>query len=222
VGTVSSGYDGGRVVVDTSTISQAIARLSNGLKVFDTNGDTVGRVYQYVPGSEWIAVEKGTFSSKDLFIPVTAIDYLDKDGVHLRVTKDVLKDAFIVNPGRDQVDVVAGPAGAVAVETVSSGSDGGRLVVDSTTINMAIERLGKGPQVYDAAGEKVGRVYMYDPNSGWIVVEKGRISPKELYFPVTLVEYLDDDGVHLRVTKDVLKDAFAVRPASVTFVETSV
>jgi hypothetical protein len=35
---------------------------------------------------------------------------------------------------------------------------------------------------------------------------------------VTTIEYLDNDGVHLRVTKEVLKDAFVVQPASVTFV----
>ncbi len=220
VGTVASGYDGNRVVVDSTTISQAIGRLENGLKVYDSNSAKVGRVYQYTPGSDWIVVEKGVFSS-DLYVPVTAIDYLDGDGVHLRVTKDVLKDAFVVRPADLTVDVVAGPSGAVAVETVSSGYDGSRLVVDSTTINLAIQRLGKGPKVYDSTGKEVGRVYQYDPAGGWIEVEKGKLFPRDLFIPVTAVDYLDNDGVHLRVTKDVLQDAFVVQPATVTFVTTT-
>ncbi|MDB5056803.1 MAG: hypothetical protein JWO59_275, partial [Chloroflexi bacterium] len=222
VGTVTSGYDGSRVVVDDSTISQAIDRLANGLKVYDSNGETVGRVYQYVPGSNWIAVEKGAFSPNDLFIPVTAVEYVDYDGAHLRVSKDVLQNAFVVKPIMVDAAVVTGPGDVVAVDTASSGIDAGRLLVDSTTINLAIAHLGKGPKVYDSVGEMVGRVYRYDPAGGWIDVEKGEISPKDLFVPVSTVEYLDKDGAHLRVTKDVLKDAFTVQPATVTFVATTV
>jgi hypothetical protein len=222
VGTLPSGYDGGRVVVDSSTISEAIERLDNGLKVYDSNGDKVGRVYQYVPGSDWIVVEKGAFSTNDLYVPVTAIDYLDGDGVHLRVTKEVLKDAFVVRPSNVTIDMATGPAGSVVVDTVASDDDGSRVIVDGTTISVAIERLGQGPKVYDLNGKEIGRVYQYDPASGWMVVEKGKLFPKDLYVPVTAVEYLDDDGIHLRVTREVLKDAFVVQPANVTFVATVV
>ena len=61
-----------------------------------------------------------------------------------------------------------------------------------------------------------------NPASGWMVVEKGKLFPKDLYVPVTAVDYLDGDGVHLRVTKDVLQNAFVVQPANVTFVATVV
>jgi hypothetical protein len=152
---------------------------------------------------------------------VTAIDYLDGDGVYLRVTKDVLKDAFVVKPANVTVDVVAAPAGAVAVETVAGGSDGSRVVVDTSTIGVVVERLGKGPKVYDLDGKEIGRVYQYDPAGGWMVVQKGHLFPKDLFIPVTTVAYLDNDGIHLRVTKEVLKDAFVVQPANVTFVATA-
>jgi hypothetical protein len=219
VGTVSSGYDGRRVVVDSSTISAVIERLDDGLKVYDSNGETVGRVYQYIPGSEWIVVEKGVFSSKDLFIPVTAVAYLDNDGAHLRVPKDVLKEAFVVKPVT--VDVVDAPADAVAVDVVSNGYDGSRVIVDGATLSLAIDRLGKGPKVYDAAGAEIGRVGQYDPSTGWLVVEKGHLAPKDLFIPVTAVAYLDDGGVHLRVTQAVLQDAFALKPVNVAFVAVS-
>jgi len=215
VGTVPSGYNGRRVVVNSRTISEVLDRLENGLKVFDSNGDKVGRVYQYVPGSEWIVVEKGAFSS-DLYVPVTAINFLDGEGVHLRVTKDVLKDAFVLRP----YDVAAGKAGAVAVGTVSSRTDDS-VVVDSMTISLAMDRMGTGPKVFDAKGEKIGRVYQYDPSTGWIVVEKGTFFPEDLFIPVTAVKYLDNEGAHLRVGKDVLKDAFVVKPGNASFVPTA-
>jgi osmotically-inducible protein OsmY len=220
--TVPSGYSGSRVVVDASTISLAISRLDNGLKVYDINGEKVGRVYDYVPGSDWIVVEKGIFSSQDLYVPVTAIGYIDGDGIYLRVSKDVLKTAFMVKPATVNVNVAASPAGAVAVSTAPDGQTGERLIVDSTTLSLAMERLGKGPKVYDLDGKEIGRVSRFDPVSGWMVVEKGVWFPKDLFIPVTAVEYLDNAGVHLRVTKEVLTHAFVVQPASVSFVVTPV
>jgi hypothetical protein len=77
-----------------------------------------------------------------------------------------------------------------------------------------------GPKVYDSLGEKIGRVYQYDSGSGWIVVEKGKMLPQDLYIPVTAVDYLDGEGVHLRVSKDVLNDAFVMQPANATFIAT--
>jgi hypothetical protein len=216
VGTVPSGYDGRRVVVDSSTISEALLRMENGLKVYDANGETVGRVYQYAAGSDWFVVEKGVFSPKDLYIPVTAVAYLDGDGVHLRVTKDVLKNAFVVRP-TTVTAVVAEPVAAV-VETVPSGDGSRRVVVDTDTISLAIDRLGRGPKVYDLEGKEIGRVYQYDPVGGWILVEKGFFVPNDLFIPVTAIAYLDDAGVHLRVTQSVLNDVFVVQPANVTFV----
>jgi hypothetical protein len=132
----------------------------------------------------------------------------------------VLKSAFVVRPANLATRVVAVPDGDVAVETVVTSADGSRLVVDTSTIGVAVDRLGKGPKVFDLEGKEIGRVYQYDPVGGWIAVEKGAIFPKDLFIPVTAVEYLDDRGVHLRVTKDVLKDAFVVQPANVTFVAT--
>jgi hypothetical protein len=218
LGTVRSGYDGSRVLVNSTTLSQAIARLDNGLKVYDANGAKVGRVYQYVPGSAWIVVEKGAFSTSDLYIPVTAIDYLDGDGVFLRVPKDVLKDAFAVRPADLTVDVVATPDGAVAMATMADDADGDRVLIDSTNIGLVVDHLGRGPKVFDSDGKEIGRVTEYDPAGGWMQVEKGVLFPKDLYIPVTAVAYLAGDGIYLRLPQAVLKDAFVVPPANITFV----
>jgi hypothetical protein len=59
VDTVSSGYAGSRTVVGSTTISLAIERMENGLKVYDASGEKVGRVCQYVAGSDWFVVKTG-------------------------------------------------------------------------------------------------------------------------------------------------------------------
>jgi len=218
-GTIRSGYDGSRVVVESTTISTAIERLADGLKVYDANGDKIGRVYQYIAGSDWIVVDRGPFSS-DCYIPVTVVNYLDADGVHLRVTKDVLKDTFTLKPGTITVDDARIPEASLAAGTVSTWHDGSRVVVDSATVSVAMDRMGRSPRVYDFDGEDVGSVCQYDAASGWIVVEKGTLVAKDHFIPVTAVDYLDEKGVHLRVTKDVLERAFVVKPASATFVAT--
>jgi hypothetical protein len=154
---------------------------------------------------------------RDRFIPFSAIDYLGPAGIYLSVTKEYVQEMYN-QPPMVEVDLVAGPAGPAAVGTVQSGFDGNRVVVDSNTISVAIARLANGLKVYDANGEQIGRVYQYDPSSGWIAVQKGIISSSDLFIPVTAVDYLDGDGVYLRVTKEVLTHAFVVRPANVTFV----
>ena len=221
VGTVPSGYDGSRVVLDGSTVSEAIARLDNGLKVYDANGTKVGRAYQYVEGSDWIMVEKA-LTFEDLYVPLTAITSMDGDSLYLRLPRGVLEDAFAVKPGTVTLDVTAGSAGATAVGTIRSEQDGSRILVDDSTISQTIARLDNGLEVYDSKGELVGRVHRYVAGSDWIAVENRLISPKSFYIPVTVIASLNCDGVRLRVAKDVLDKGFVAQPANAAFDGTGV
>src|SRR5262249_45044613 len=157
----------------------------------------------------WFETEKGILFLRDRYIPFSAIDRAGPSGIYLSVNKDYVKDMY-GQPPFVNVDVVAAPAGPAAVGTVSSGYDGSRVVGDSTTISQAIDYMSNGLKVYDSNGDKVGRVYQYVPGSDWIAIEKGLFSTSDLYVPVTAVDYLDGEGAHLRVTKDVLRDAFVV------------
>jgi hypothetical protein len=191
-----------------------------GIAVYDASGEKIGTVQQvdYING--WFQTEKGALFLRDRYIPFSAVDRVRPSGIYLTATKDYVKD-MCDQPPSVNVDVVAGPAGVASVGTVSSGYDGSRVVVDNSTISQAIDRLANGLKVYDSNGETAGRVDRYDPASGWIAVEKGALFPNDLFVPLTAIEYLDYDGVHLRVTKDVLKFAFVVKPATVNFATTT-
>jgi len=57
--------------------------------------------------------------------------------------------------------------------------------------------------VNDAAGEKIGTVQAYDPQGGYITVQKGFLFHKDLYIPVSAVQNTDAEGnVQLSVYKD--------------------
>ena len=99
-------HEGGRILVDGSTISQALARLADGVRVYDANGETIGRVRKYVPGSEWIAVDNRALAPEGFCVPLTVVASLNTDGVHLCLTKDVLSEAFVVPPANAPSDAV--------------------------------------------------------------------------------------------------------------------
>jgi hypothetical protein len=196
------------------------SQIANGMAVYDSNGDKIGTVQQYDLASGWFQTEKGVLFPHDRYIPLSAVDRIGQTGIYLSVTKQHVTAMYDQPPTLD-VDVVAGPAGAAVAGIVSSGYDSSRVIVDSTTLSHAIQRLADGLKVYDSKGEKLGRVQQYDPSTGWMTVEKGAFFPKDLFIPVTAVEYLDGEGAHLRVTKEVLQTTFVLKPVNVTFVATA-
>jgi hypothetical protein len=61
--------------------------------------------------------------------------------------------------------------------------------------------------VYDTAGAKVGTLRAYNPQGGYLLVEKGLLFPKDLYIPLAAVQGTDATGaVHLGLRKDDLQD----------------
>jgi hypothetical protein len=52
--------------------------------------------------------------------------------------------------------------------------------------------------VYDTTGAKVGRLRAYNPQDGYLLVERGWLFPKDLYIPLAAVQGTDAAGdVHL-------------------------
>ncbi len=62
--------------------------------------------------------------------------------------------------------------------------------------------ISTGATVYDAAGEKVGKVRVYDAQAGYLDVEKGWLFPKDIYVPLSAVARSDADGVYLTMYMD--------------------
>jgi len=61
--------------------------------------------------------------------------------------------------------------------------------------------------VYDTADEKIGTVQAYDPQGGYLTVQKGFLFHKDLYIPVDAVQRTDAEGnVRLSLHKDDLAD----------------
>src|SRR5262249_28288717 len=65
-----------------------------GTNVFDAENKRVGTVDAYDRRTGYMRIQKAGLSSKDVFLPVTTVSYLDDRGVHLRETKDELATRF--------------------------------------------------------------------------------------------------------------------------------
>ena len=73
---------------------------------------------------------------------------------------------------------------------------------------MTGQQFYQGATVNDVAGEKIGTVQAYDPEGGYITVQKGFLFHKDLYIPVSAVQSTDADGnVQLSLHKDDLADS---------------
>lgn len=71
-----------------------------------------------------------------------------------------------------------------------------------------------GTDVYDNNGDKVGSVQQYDPQAGYMLIQKGVLFTKDLYIPVSAIERTTTDGIRLTLSKDDLKeDRYAAPPA---------
>jgi len=68
---------------------------------------------------------------------------------------------------------------------------------------MTGQQFYEGATVNDMAGEKIGTLHAYDPQGGYITVQKGFLFHKDLYIPVSAVQNTDTDGtVQLSLYKD--------------------
>lgn len=68
------------------------------------------------------------------------------------------------------------------------------------------QQFADGATVYDTAGEKIGTLRGYDPQGGYLMVEKGWLFPKDCYVPLTEVRGSDSNGdIHLSLHKDDLQ-----------------
>ncbi len=72
---------------------------------------------------------------------------------------------------------------------------------------MTSQQFYQDATVYDTADEKIGTVQAYDPQGGYITVQKGFLFHKDLYIPVDAVQRTDAEGnVYLSLHKDDLAD----------------
>ena len=75
--------------------------------------------------------------------------------------------------------------------------------------------IAPGTDVFDANGDKVGTVRQYNPQTSYLVLEKGTLFKKDLYVPVSAINRTTTDGIQLSLFKDDLKaDRFTAPPTA--------
>jgi hypothetical protein len=97
-GKVASGYTGKLVPLDAEGLQLVREKIMKGSKVFDAEGKRVGAVQVYDKDTGYMRIEKGEIFTKDLFLPVTAVSYLDDAGIHLSEAKDSILSHFLRVP----------------------------------------------------------------------------------------------------------------------------
>jgi hypothetical protein len=115
----SSGDRGKRAVGDVSTNPDAeggleghagasIAQVAPGAPVYDMTGEKVGSVSAVNVPNEYFTLEKGVFFTRDFYVPLSAVESLASDAVHLNVDKDQM--AYLgwdARPNDEAIDSVS-------------------------------------------------------------------------------------------------------------------
>jgi hypothetical protein len=79
--------------------------------------------------------------------------------------------------------------------------------------NTAKRQIADRMTVYAMDGEKLGTVRNYDPEAGYLDIQKGRLFPKDFFVGLAAITSIDEEGITLRLTKEDLKDdRFAAPP----------
>ena len=73
-----------------------------------------------------------------------------------------------------------------------------------------------GQRIYDADGNKLGTVALYDTRTGWMTVQKGAFVHHELYIPFRAIATIDGREITLALSKDDLLASYTNPPARTT------
>ena len=194
------------------------------LQVYDLDGTKVGTIVQYDTDAGWMMVQQGVFTEKDLYIPFSTITSIDPREVYVSQPKDVLKRDYSSPPARTTVVEETAEPGVVETTALTmepSGYDGAPLVVERTHVDDLKGQIATNMRVYTASGDEIGKIKRYDAVTGWMLVEKGLLTRRDLYVPVTVVETVDraENAVYLTFSKDDLQRLSDAEPVDVFFVE---
>lgn len=106
--TIDSGRDfSRRIPLDAQELSELRDRIAEGTPVLDEMDEMVGTVEAYDRSTGYMRVDKGVLAPKPLFLPATAIGFVDDRGIHLNVAKDEMIVQFTRVP--DIAREVLGP-----------------------------------------------------------------------------------------------------------------
>jgi hypothetical protein len=89
---VQSGYDGLPATTNSVDVQDVTDRLAVGMAVYDADGERLGDVSQYDVPRRLLAVEKGIFHPRVLFVPFSAIESVNREDltIYLNLPRDVV------------------------------------------------------------------------------------------------------------------------------------
>src|SRR4029077_11352804 len=179
-------------------------QLREGMDVYDVESVKGGRVLRFDEKLGYFET-LGLFSGPR-YIPFWAIESVGKDRVRLNVTKATVTEVYNHMPAVKPTLTAEGKL--MGTGTVQSGNTGRTVPLDADAIREIRERIHPGTVVLDADDEKVGRIEDYDPETGYMRIEKEGFAEKEIFLPVTSVSYVDDEGIHLSVPRETILTRF--------------
>jgi hypothetical protein len=189
-------------------MNSATNQILDGMDVYDTDGYRIGKVVRYDRALGYFE-SKGTFSGPR-YIPFWALERIGPTGAYLNVTGDVVSNVYKQMPS--VTPSLTGKGQLTGGGTVESGYDGRRVPLDAAAIAAVREKVHKGAPVFDTDGKKLGTIQAYDASTGYMRIEKGGLSNKDVFLPVTSVAFLNDKGIHLWETKDAIAGRFSRVP----------
>jgi len=93
-GTVASGYTGRAVPLDADALREVRNDLFLGATVLDVDGKNLGAIQALDAETGYMRIEKDGFTVSEIFLPVTAVAFVDDEGIHLSESKDTLWDRY--------------------------------------------------------------------------------------------------------------------------------
>jgi hypothetical protein len=90
---------------------------------------------------------------------------------------------------------------------------------DAAVVVAMDDLMREGLPVFDLTGARIGPVYRYDLEAGYMVVEHGAFSRRRFYIPFHLIRSITPKKIYLAVAQAMLTDDFLQPPAIKPVVE---
>ena len=91
---IQSGSTGKMVPLDAQGVREVRERVHTGTDVLDAEDVEVGTVEAYDASSGYMRIQTDDYETDDLFVPVTAVSYLDDEGIHLSEDRGTIGSRF--------------------------------------------------------------------------------------------------------------------------------
>jgi hypothetical protein len=93
-GTVASGYTGRAIPLDADALQEVRNDVFLGATVFDVDEKNLGSIQDFDADTGYMRIEKDGFSVNEIFLPVTAVSFVDDREIHLSESKETLWDRY--------------------------------------------------------------------------------------------------------------------------------